>query len=222
MKRLVLGLLALMLMVGLSGCGGIEYNINKNRIKNNQYSWESKNIRVIGVFKNTNENKNKIEKAVNDVLISFENINTLKCKTKHVYKYENDYQLRKECNYKLYIGYYGSYRNAYEKQKLFDICKRELGDKKIYKRYCQGRKIKTNINKKNIQFTETNNGKSYSTTAYIKIKSIDNYLTVYIKNKPYTGYIANDFIKLNNKLISEFKKLGLKNIKLNTITLKFK
>lgn len=223
MKRLMSSLLALMLMLGLSGCTEREYQVFNNKITNNTYKTESAGKgkspkRIIGVFSKSDDILFKINSAIQTVLKSYKSFDTIKVKKTTQGYSQTDIQ--KDCNYKVRIGYYGSYKNIYERNQLFNICydQSPLWNKnKVTSKIYTGSSL--SVGKSDLSFAKTNKGKRYFLSIITQMKTIDDYFVVYYSNQP-SSMFKDDFIKFNNKLIEEFNKIGLKN-KLTTVKVDF-
>jgi len=212
MKKFWLFYLFGIILLLFSGCFGQFYPVYSKPIPWNKplYRWYN-NKRVVGVFLDTKENEYKINQALREVLSAYVKREGNTLTSKKVFEPLSMKRATKICSFKVRFGFYGYYRNLYEKQQLINMCIDKYISSPHKRTVYSGYKLKVSNNC--IDLIDTHNGIKYSANMCIRIKKIGEYIVVYIEGHPYNSLSVGEFIKLNNKLIEAFNKFGLKNIK---------
>jgi len=212
MKRFYVAIFAFVSLY-FSGCvSGIEYSVTSNKInpyKDDYIYYTPHNIRVVGVFKDTKENEQKISKIMKHIWDFYKGIekNNIHYEIKTVHPKEKD--VIRKCKQLVLTGRYGYYRNLNERNDLIYNCFDRNINKNYKKKFYTGMKLKV-INKTINISKADNNGDLHSTKIAVKTQKKDGYIIVYIQGAV-KDYLTGYFIFLNNKLIDEFKKFNLKN-----------
>ncbi len=190
---------------------GFKYPVYSNKIPENGYYRAMKyehfsEKRIVGVFKNTEENKKKLIKAINNVFSKLKSYNTLK-KVKKSFTIDEMYKI---CNVKVMAGYYGYYRNAYEKQKLINFCIDRFPAE--YYNCWTGEKFQVNKKTKTIIYEIPINCTLHRYVIKIKLKTVGDKLIIYIEANS-NRFNAGKLIEINNLLIDELHSQGMYSIK---------
>jgi hypothetical protein len=209
MKKLLFFIIGIFFYLSFTGCLGTTYNVYNHKITSSYY--DSKNgKRIVGVFLNTKENQIKVKKAIQEVLNYYKKMqgDTLKSEKRPLSLDE----ITQRCKDLVRGGLYGYYRNAYEANKLLEICIDRHFQNRPVREFYTGYRLKV-LNNNCIYYLNTYNGKRYLAFMCIRTQPSDKYIVVYIKGRPQNGLPTNMFIELNNKLIEALKEQGLKNSK---------
>ena len=217
LNKKILIILSIFIGLSITGCSVTPKKVYYKPIKENSpyryYFYHHPNgiigtYRIIGVFKKNKINKNKIKKAIQNVIALYKPYNTLKSqRTKSNY---TDKEIMKDCKRKLLIGVLGSVRNIYERNEVLNLCfdDSDLRHKQKITFSTSGSSLAIHGNK--LRFNE----RGYITYVIIKTFERNNFIVVSIKSKyRISDYVVDDLEVLNNQLINQFKAVGLINQK---------